>query len=92
MAKPKRRNPLSEIELATFDALTTVMEVFLALGISPEYLAAPLKAQRDGHRKKNHPDAAAAFDYLLDYVADPDVARRRKMLGLFRTAPPEGTA
>jgi len=84
--------PLSDTEIGFLDALTTVMEIFLALGIEPEYLATPLRFQRDGQRAAGRPEAAAVLDILLDYVSDPDLAKRRQTLRIFQQEPPKGTA
>jgi hypothetical protein len=89
--EPKGDGP-TDAEIGLLDALTTVMEIFLALGIEPEYLATPLRAQRDGQRAAGRPSAAAVLDILLDYVSDPELARWRRNLRLIQQEPPKGTA
>jgi hypothetical protein len=84
--------PLRDIDVGVMDALMTIMEIFLTLGISPEHLATPLQAQRDGQLAAGRPDAAAVLANLLSYVSDPDLARRRKIVQIFQREPPKGTA
>lgn len=84
--------PLSDTEIGFMDALTTVMEIFLALGIEPEYLAAPLRFQRDGQRAAGRPEAAAVLDTLADFVSDPARAQHRQTRRILRQEPPKGTA
>ena len=92
MADEPRMTPSTGLEVGLLDAITTIIEILLALGIEPAVFAEPLKAQRDGQRAAGRPDAAGVLDYLRDYVIDPELQQRRQKIQLAHRAPPAGTA
>jgi hypothetical protein len=59
---------MTDAEIGLLDAMTTIMEILLALGIEPSVLEVPLRFQRDGQRAAGRVDAAVVLDILLDYV------------------------
>jgi hypothetical protein len=83
---------LTDTEIGLADALTTLTEVFLALGVPPETLAQPLEFQRNAHRAAGRANAAVVLDSIIDYVRDPERQRRRQILELFQKEPPKGSA
>jgi len=78
--------------IGLFDAITTLTEIFLRLGIDPEVLAQPLEFQRDAQRHAGRPNAAAVLDALVDYARDPERQKQRQAIQLLKNAPPKGTA
>ena len=84
--------PTPDVLIGIVDALTTIIEVLLALGIDPSVFAEPLAAQRAGHLAAGRPDAAAVLSHLRDYVTDPELQQRRQKIQLAHRAPPAGRA
>jgi hypothetical protein len=82
----------TDAEIGLLDALTTVMEICLSLGIEPEVLATPLRFQRDAQRAAQRADAAAVLDILADFVSDPARIRQRQERRIILSEPPKGTA
>jgi hypothetical protein len=83
---------LTDSDIGMVDALSTIMEVFVALGIEPSVLSGPLEFQRDAQLAAGRTNAALVLDLLIDGVRDPERARRRQVLRLFRQEPPKGSA
>ena len=84
---------LSEIELALTDALKTILEVITqGLPGSEKYLARSFADQRDGKLLKELPNAAALFEMLRRFVADPNRQANREEIRKLLEEPPEGRA
>ena len=91
MNDPNMRGP-TDVEIGLLDAIQTLTEIFLRLGIAPEVIAQPLQFQRDAHREKERTNAAIVLDVLLDFVRDPVRQQQRVALELLNRQPPAGTA
>jgi hypothetical protein len=82
----------TDVEIGLMDAITTVMDVLLALGIQPSVLQVPLEFQRNAHRAAGRPNAAALLDVFVGFVTDPERQRHRETVELLRRESPKGTA
>lgn len=82
----------TDTEIGLLSAITTLLEVLLALGVDPVSLSRPLEFQRDAHRAAGRPNAAAILDTLADYAKDHDVQKRREVQRLLLKAQTPGNA
>jgi hypothetical protein len=82
----------TDVEIGLMDAITTIMDILLALGIQPAVLQVPLQFQRDAQRAAGRPNAAALLDFFVDFVTDPERQQHRERLELLRSGSPKGTA
>lgn len=85
-------NQGSDTAIGIMDALLTVMEVLLRLGVDQSVFEEALQAQLDGHRAAGRPGSAAVLDYFLEFLADEDRVQHRKMHQLLLSARPKGSA
>ncbi|MGO8866955.1 MAG: hypothetical protein ACLQME_10680 [Alphaproteobacteria bacterium] len=85
-------NGPNDTEIGLTDAVMTLIDVFLQLGVPQSVLAKRLQFQRDAQRLAGRAAAAAVLDTLLDFVNDEERARVRQAFRLFSQEPPEGTA
>ncbi len=73
MADEAEPEGLSEIEIALLDALKTTLEMIIHVAPGSErYLARAFAHQRDAKLQTAQPDAAAVFELLQRFVADPE--------------------
>ena len=82
----------TDVEIGLMDAITTIMDILLALGIQPSVLQVPLQFQRDAHRAAGRQNAAVLLDVFVDFVTDPERQRHRENLELLRSESPKGRA
>ncbi len=84
---------LSENEIALMDAVKAVADVLIAMN---EKTASALEMafahQRDGKIATKQPDAAALFELLRRFAADPERAAFRKQVRELLSATPQGRA
>ncbi len=83
---------LTDRDIGIIDAIKTVMEVLLALGVPASVLAEPLEFQRNAHRSAGRTNAAVVLDILRDFVLDPERERKRQVVRLLQKEPPAGSA
>jgi hypothetical protein len=83
---------LSDVEVGMLDAIMTIMETLLALGVNPSVLGESLRFQRDAQRDAGRADAAAILDVLRDFASDPERQQHRENFQLLHKEPPKGTA
>lgn len=88
---PNMRGP-TDVEIGLLDAIHTLTDIFLRLGIDPEVLAQSFEFQRDGHREQGRVNAASLLDSLVAFVRDPGLQQQRAALELLNRQPPAGTA
>jgi hypothetical protein len=81
----------SDAEVGLVDAITTIIEILLAMGVPPSVFSEALQFQRDAHRAAGRVNAAVVIGALIDCVNDPEKQRRRRMIQLTRMEPPKGT-
>ncbi|MFZ0375015.1 MAG: hypothetical protein WAL39_17090 [Xanthobacteraceae bacterium] len=82
----------TDVEIGLMDAITTIMDILLALGIRQSVLQVPLQFQRDAQRAAGRPNAAALLDYFVEFVIDPERQQHRETVELLRRESPKGTA
>jgi hypothetical protein len=63
---------LTEVEIALLDAIKSIADVAMAMNPNvSRALAKSFTHQRDGKLKAGQPNAAAVFEHLREFVADP---------------------
>ena len=82
----------SDAEVGLIDAISTILEILLAMGIPSSVLSESLQIQRDAHRAAGRVNAAVVLGALIDSVNDPEKQRRRQIIQLTQMEPPQGTA
>jgi hypothetical protein len=85
--------PLSENEIALVDAIKAVADVVMAMNPgAAKALATSFESQRDGKIQTEQPDAAALFELLRRFVADPERQAYREQVRQLLSAPTQGRA
>ncbi len=91
--KVKEEPPLSEIELALIDAFKSLADVLMAMNPNAvKALTTSFEHQRNGKLQTGQPNAAAVFELLRLFVADPKRQAYRERIRLLLAAPPQGRA
>jgi hypothetical protein len=84
---------LSETELALMDALKAIADVVIAANEgAAKALAISFEHQRDGKIQVGQPDAAALFELLRLFVADPERKAYREQVRRLLAERPQGRA
>jgi hypothetical protein len=80
-------------EIALMDAIKSVADVVMAMNPgASKALAGAFEHQRDGKIQTKLPDAAALFELLRLFVADPERQAYREQVRQLLSAPPQGRA
>lgn len=86
-------NELSEVEVALIDALKTILEIMMqGLQGSEKYLGQAFAHQRDAKIQTKQPTAAAVFEMLRQFVADPTRQANREEIRKLLQEQPKGQA
>jgi hypothetical protein len=84
---------LTEVEQALVDGMKTLLEFCMMVEpASRELFLDSFTAQRDGCLQKQQPKAAALFEMLRLFLADPKRAQERQRAQSFLKEPPAGSA
>ena len=87
------RKGLSDVEIALADAVKTILEIIMHAHPGAEkYFARAFGQQRDKKLETAQPDAAAVFEILRQFVADPTRQEAREQLAKFFSEAPMGQA
>lgn len=93
MPNETEREPISEIEVAIVDALKTILEVIVHAHPGAEkYLIRAFAHQRAAKLQTKQPHAAAVFELLRQFVADPTRQTNRAEIRKLLQEPPKGRA
>lgn len=82
----------SDTEIGLIDAVQTLTDIFLRLGIAPEVLAQPFEFQQSEHLKKGRTNAAVVLGLPVSFVRDPKRQQQQQALELLTRQPPAGSA
>lgn len=78
--------------VGVIDAMTTIVEVLLALGVSASVFEEPFRHQRDAHRAAGRLNASAVLDTFVDFVTDQGRQRKRQEIQTVFRSEPKGNA
>ena len=92
--EPKdEENGLSEVEFALVDAYKSLADVLMAMNPNAATaLTTSYEHQRNGNIQKDQPHAAALFELLRRFVADPERQAYRLQLRKLLSEPSQGSA
>lgn len=86
-------NGLSEVEFALIDAYKSLADVLMAMNPNAaKALTTSYEHQRNGKIATKQPYAAALFELLRKFVADPERQAYRLQLRRLLSEPPQGSA